>query len=409
MQIYASQMRPGQPTAPLLSWIRPVQWLLVDLLTGLGYGVLAFVVLANGATTAGGWMAAFAGAVCLAASVAARRRAPVACLVALLASLEVMAVSAPSTLVVALPPLVLALYTVAAEAPATTALVALVVTCAGVLATGLPDALHPGGIVVAVPVFVAAWTLGAAFGLHRRHLQVQLELHDRLRRAQARRAELELVEQRVHIARELHDVVAHGMSVITVQAGFAGLMVDDRDEVRSALLSIETTGRQTLGEMRTLLEVLRDGTHLADPVLSPAPGTDDLDALVDRTREAGVDVVLTTRGAITALPPLVELNAYRIVQEALTNVVKHAGPVRASVELEYDGTQLTITVTDSGRRSKVGSVRPGHGITGMLERARILGGTLEAGPSPARGYQVVARLPVPERSGTPGLLAPDRA
>jgi signal transduction histidine kinase len=402
-------MTAGQPTVPLLRWVGPVQWLWIDMLAGAGYGALAFVALANRASSAGGWLAAMAGAVCLAVGVAARRRAPTASLVVLLAILEVMAVFAPSTTALALPPIVLALYTVAAETPLPTAVAALLATCVGVLATRWPDPLHPGGIVVALPVFAAAWALGAAFGLHRRHLRIQLELHDRLRGAEVRRAELELVEQRVRIARELHDVVAHGMSVITVQAGFAGLVADDRDEVRSALHSIETTGRQTLTEMRTLLTVLRDGSDLSEQTLSPAPQLHDLEALIDRTRDAGVDVVCTRSGAITPLPPLIELNAYRIVQEALTNVVKHAGPVTTTVELAYDERWLTITVRDCGPPLPSSSVVPGHGITGMLERARILGGTLEAGPLPGRGYEVVAHLPVPDRSATPELLTADSA
>ncbi len=386
-------MAPRHSTAPLLRWMRPVHWVLIDAVSGVGYGLLAFVALANGAASVGAWLAAVVGAGCLAAPIVARRRAPVASLVVLLATLGVMAVWAPTTTVLALPPLVLVLYTVAAQAALVTAIAALVATCAGVVATSWPDPLHPGGIVVALPAFAAAWGLGAAFGLHRRHLRVQLELHDRLRRSQERRAELELVEQRVRIARELHDVVAHGMSVITVQAGFAGLVVDDHDEVRSALHSIETTGRQTLSEMRALLEVLRDGSGPADQQLSPAPQLDDLDALLDRTRDAGVDVVLTRRGTVRPLPPFVELNAYRIVQEALTNVVRHAGAVRATVGLEYDESQLTITVRDGGPPSADDPVGPGHGITGMLERARILGGTLEAGPLPRGGYEVVGHLP----------------
>ena len=239
-------MNDPQPASPLLGWIRPAQWLLIDTLAGVGYGLLAFVALANGASSAGEWLAAFVGAVCLAVPVAVRRREPLASLAVLLATMEVMAAFAPSTTVMALPPLVLVLYTVATETRLATAAGALVVACAAVFATRLPHLLHPGGIVVAVPVLVAAWALGAVFGLHRRHLRMQLELQERLRRAHVRQAELELVDQRVRIARELHDVVAHGMSVITVQAGFAGLVSDDPDEVRSALGSIETTGRQTL-------------------------------------------------------------------------------------------------------------------------------------------------------------------
>jgi signal transduction histidine kinase len=314
---------------------------------------------------------------------------------------------APSTTVVALPPLVLVLYTVGTETRLPIAAGALVVACAAVFATGLPDVRHPGGVVVAVPVFVAAWALGAVFGLHRRHLRVQLELQERLRAAGVRQAELELVDQRVRIARELHDVVAHGMSVITVQAGFAGLVSDDPDEVRSALGSIEATGRQTLNELRALLEVLRDGAEPNEPSLLPAPRLADLDALIQRTREAGVDVVVTRRGPNTALPQMVELNAYRIVQEALTNVIKHAGPATATVDLVRDGTELNVAIRDDGARRPEGRVEPGHGITGMLERARILGGTLRAGPLPGGGYEVVGQLPIRDRPTSPRRLAAD--
>jgi signal transduction histidine kinase len=398
-------MNDPQPASPLLGWVRPAQWLLIDTLAGLGYGLLAFVALANGASSAGGWLAACVGTVCLAGPVTVRRSGPLVSLAVLLATIEVMAAFAPSTTVMALPPLVLVLYTVATETRLPIAAGALMVACAAVFATCLPHLLHPGGIIVAVPVFVAAWALGAVFGLHRRHLRMQLELQERLRRAHERQAELELVDQRVRIARELHDVVAHGMSVITVQAGFAGLVSDDPEVVRSALGSIETIGRQTLNEMRTLLEVLRDGAEPNEPTVLPVPRLDDLDALIERIREAGVDVGLTRRGPTTALPPLVELNAYRIVQEALTNVIKHAGPVRATVHLARDDSELTITIRDDGPPTPGGSVEPGHGITGMLERARILGGTLRAGPLPGGGYEVVGQVPTSDRRATPRRLA----
>ena len=386
-----------RPASPLLGWIRTDQWLLIDTLAGVGYGLLAFVALANGASSAGEWLAALAGAVCVAVPLAVRRHGPLMSLAVLLAAMEVMAAFAPSATVMALPPLVLVLYTVAAEIQLLAATGALLVACAAIFATGLPHLLHPGGIVVAVPVSVAAWALGAVFGLQRRHLRIQLDLQERLRRTQARQAELELVDQRVRIARELHDVVAHGMSVITVQAGFAGLVADDPDEVRSVLGSIETTGRQTLAEMRTLLEVLRDGANSDEATLVPMPRLGDLDALIERIREAGVDVVLTRRGPTSALPPLVELNAYRIVQEALTNVIKHAGPVRATVHLECDDSELTIVVRDEGPPTAEGSIEPGHGITGMRERARILGGTLRADRLSGGGYEIVGRLPISDR------------
>ena len=400
-------MNDPQPASPLLGWIHPAQWLLIDTLAGIVYGLLAFVALGNGASSAGEWFAALAGAVCLAAPLAVRRHGPLMSLAVLLVTLEVMAAFAPSSTVMALPPLVLVLYTVATDTHVPTSTGALLVACAAIFAIGLPHLLHPGGIIVAVPVSVAAWALGAVFGLHRRHLGVQLDLHERLRRAQARQAELELVDQRVRIARELHDVVAHGLSVITVQAGFAGLVSDEPDEVRTALGSIETTGRQTLNEMRTLLEVLHHGAEPDEATLVPMPGLDDLDALIERVHEAGVDVVLTRRGRTNGLPPLVELNAYRIVQEALTNVIKHAGPVRATVHLECDGSELNIRIRDEGAPSLKGSVRPGHGITGMLERARILGGTLRADPLPDGGYEVLGQLPIADRGAMQRRLTAD--
>lgn len=401
-------MSDSDPSAPLLGWVRPAHWRVLDRLVGVGYGAIAFAALADG-VSGPGWLAALAGAACLAGPIAVRRRAPVVSLAVLLAYLAVTATFASSAVVMALPPMVLVLYSVAAQTSVITGAVALLATGGAVLATRLPDVLHPGGVIVAEPVFAAAWALGAVFGLHRRHLRVQLELRDEVRQANLRRAELELVQQRVRIARELHDVVAHGLSVITVQAGFAGLVADDANEVRSALGSIETTGRQTLSEMRTLLDVLRDGTDLGAPALAPAPRLDDVEALVSRVREAGVDVVLTRRGPMAAVPALTELNAYRIVQEALTNVVKHAGPVRTTVDLVSAEGELSIVVRDAGPAVANAAVEPGHGIVGMRERARILGGTLTAGPLSGGGYEVIARIPLLDVAPMPRTFAADPA
>ena len=197
--------------------------------------------------------------------------------------------------------------------------------------------------------------------------------------------------------------------MITVQAGFAGLVADDAEEVGSALHSIESTGRQTLSEMRTLLEVLRDGTEPGEPSLTPTPRLDDLDALMERVREAGVEVVLARRGALASLPPLVGLNAYRIVQEALTNVIKHAGPVRVTVLVECDGEELAVRIRDEGPLTSGVATEAGHGITGMRERARILGGTLVAGPVSGGGYEVLGRIPLVEDLGRARLLPTGQA
>ena len=384
-----------QPQAPLLERIRPIHWTCLDGVVGACYGVPVLLVLTNQASSAGEGLAAFAGAACMGLPLALRRRAPVSALSVLLLAMGVLVLVAPPGVVMALPPLLLVLYTVASTCEFRPALVALLVSCVGVILTGFPDLLHPGGIAVAIPAFVASWALGLTFGVQRRHLRTQVKLQEQIRRGQAQRAHVALSQQRVQIARELHDVVAHGISVITVQAGFAGLVIDNRDQVAAALRSIETTGRQTLAEMRSLLDVLREpDMDPDDDALSPPSSLRDLDALVDRTREVGVDVTLTTRGSVKALSPLVELTAFRIVQEALTNVVKHAGHARATVDLRYMPDQLVVTVCDDGATTARGPILAGHGITGMIERASALGGTVQVGSLPGHGYSVEARLPV---------------
>lgn len=384
--------------APLLQRVRPRHWTWLDLLIGAGIGLLAFLVLANQASSLTTWVAACAGATCLGLPVALRRRSPAASSAVLLVAVGVLAVVAPSGVVMALPPLVLVLYTVAASCTFRVALVALLANCAAVILSCFPHLLHPGGIVVAIPVLFASWALGLSFGLQRRHLRTQVELQDQIRQGEAQRAHLELSEQRVQIARELHDVVAHGVSVITVQAAFAGLVMDDRDQVASSLRSIETTGRQTLAEMRGLLDVLREPAgDPGDAALEPAPCLRDLDALAARVREAGVGVALTTRGSVLALSPLVELTAFRIVQEALTNVVRHVGPARATVDLHYLPDTLIVTVRDDGPTAEDATVTPGHGIVGMIERAAAIGGSVRVRPVPGHGYSVEGRLPISPR------------
>jgi signal transduction histidine kinase len=384
--------------APLLRWVTPAHWILLDRLVGLGYGMLAFVALLNHASSMATGAAALTGAACLGVPVAMRRCTPVIWYSVVVAALLTMAWVSPSGVVLALPPLVLVLYSAAAATSFRVAVALLPVSCAAVVLPAFPDLLHPGGLVAALPAVVVSWSLGVVFGLHRRHLRTQVELQERIRVSEVQRAAWELGEQRVQIARELHDVVAHGVSVITVQAGFAGLVMDDRDQVASALRSIETAGRQTLVEMRSLLAVLRTSdADPADPSLSPAPSLRDLDALVARTRAAGVEVTLMSRGADLDLSPLVELAAYRIVQEALTNVVRHAGHARATVDLDHGPARLTITVCDDGQGGEASEGVPGHGITGMRERAHAVGGTLRVGPLPDRGFVVTASLPVPPR------------
>jgi signal transduction histidine kinase len=244
----------------------------------------------------------------------------------------------------------------------------------------------------AVVMFVA-WYVG-------RRVRLREQRAAELQREQAAEARRIVIEERTRIARELHDVVAHRVSLMTVQAGAAkAVAAQDPEGALRAMGAVEDAGRQALDELRHLLGVLRPET---DPDgLGPQPGLADLPRLVEQTRGAGLDVSLDTDGVTAGLPARVDLFAYRIVQEALTNVLKHAGPgARTEVRLGTDRRGVVIEVIDDGRGAAVlpgtnldDAGARGHGIVGMRERARLLGGTLDARPRPGGGFSVVAHLP----------------
>jgi signal transduction histidine kinase len=220
----------------------------------------------------------------------------------------------------------------------------------------------------------------------------------RERRAGAVRSATELAgravaEERLRIARELHDVVAHGMSLIAVKAGTANHVMAVRpEEARDALRVIESTSRTALTEMRHLLGVLRSDVDGAE--LAPAPGLTGLTALIERAEQAGVPVELDVREA-QRLPDGVALSVYRIVQEALTNVVRHAAPARCRVSVVGGPGEVRVEVTDDGCGTRVPPADrpPGHGLIGMRERVLMYGGSFHAGPRPEGGFGVAARLP----------------
>jgi signal transduction histidine kinase len=240
------------------------------------------------------------------------------------------------------------------------------------------------GLVVAFVV----WYVGRRLRSRAEHV-VQLQLEQA---AEARRA---IAEERTRIARELHDVVAHRVSLMTVQAGAAKTVAaDDLESAMLAMEAVEDAGRQALSELRHLLDVLRPEAEVDG--LGPQPGLADVPRLVGQFEQAGLEVSLTMHGARTDLPARVALSAYRIVQEALTNVLKHAGPTaRTDVRLSTDDDRVVIEVLDDGRGATIlpGS---GQGIVGMRERAQLLGGSLDAGPRPDGGFRVVASLPIDE-------------
>ncbi|MFC5665898.1 sensor histidine kinase [Kitasatospora misakiensis] len=217
----------------------------------------------------------------------------------------------------------------------------------------------------------------------------------------ARRTERAIVDERLRIARELHDIVSHSLSLIAVKAGVAGHVAQHRpEEALEALSVIERTSRAAMTEMRRTLGVLRadtadtaDTTHAADAPLGPAPGIDDLPLLAEQAQRAGVTVDMTVRLPDGGLPAGLALAVHRIVQESLTNVVKHAAPARCRVAVEADPREVRIDVTDDGGRGGGRGFHGGHGLVGMRERVTMYGGTFNAGPRPEGGFAVSARLP----------------
>ena len=237
-------------------------------------------------------------------------------------------------------------------------------------------------------VMFLVWYIG-------RRIRFRGERAEQLEREQAAEARRAVAEERTRIARELHDVVAHRVSLMTVQAGAAKTVAaDDPEGALQAMEAVEQAGRQALDELRHLLGVLRPDAEVE--VLGPQPGLADVPRLVEQLGEAGLEVSLTIDGAQTDLPARVDLFAYRIVQEALTNVLKHAGShARTEVRVSTDNHGVEIEVLDNGHGATIlpGS---GHGIVGMRERALLLGGSLDTGPRPGGGFQVVAYLPIGE-------------
>ena len=217
----------------------------------------------------------------------------------------------------------------------------------------------------------------------------------RLERGQQERARLAVAEERARIAREMHDVVAHNLSVMVVQSSAARRMIErNPDRASEALASVERTGREALTEMRRMLDMLRGDEEKA--ALAPQPSIDQLDALLDRAREAGLDVDLEVEGERRRVQSSVDLSCFRIVQEALSNTIQHADAEHAHVRLRYGPESVEVDVTDDGRG--VGAQDPengrGHGLLGMRERVAMLGGRLEAGYRPTGGFEVRATLPL---------------
>lgn len=257
-----------------------------------------------------------------------------------------------------------------------------------------PEGLDPGSRVFPFIFLALTWTVGTV--VHNRQ-QLAHSLADRAERLEAEQelvAQAAVLDERVRIARELHDVVAHSVSVMVVQAA-AGrkTLAAGRAGAEGAFEAIETTGQQALAEMRRLLGVLR---HVEDPpLLVPQPSLSQVSALVEQAREAGLTVDLAVTGDARPLSRGTDLSSYRIVQEALTNVIRHAPGAQTTVRIGYADDDVELSVSDTGpARPSRPHQGAGHGIAGMRERAALYGGTLSAGPDPSGGFAVLARLPI---------------
>ncbi len=333
-----------------------------------------------------------------------RRRYPEAAfaVAAIAGALELVIMATPSGADLAI---VVLLYTLAAYRPRRTSIAGLAVCLAGsaVAIVRWSSLTRPAhliawiffGSVLFGGTSLVAWVLGDSMRYRRGYY---LALEDRANRLEAERdaqARVAAAAERARIARELHDVIAHNVSVMVVQAdGARYVLRSDPDRAEAAVTAISRTGRQALAEMRRLLGVLRAGDEVSE--LAPVPGLDQLRELLDQARGAGLSVDFALQGRPRRLAQGAELAAYRVVQESLTNTRKHGGLAAAArVSLCYLPDGLLVQVTDDGLGARAAQDGAGHGLTGMRERISLYGGTVKAGPLAGGGYRVTAWLPCP--------------
>lgn len=335
-----------------------------------------------------------------AAPVAARRVAPWPAVTAALLTLAVVAPLRHTPATQGLTFVVLT-YTMAAHRRARSAALAAALLWLPVLLVNV--LAPPAGTVRVGPALLilnnlltaaVAYAVGRAVQARRQSTRM---LRERARIAEATQrslAEQAVTDERRRIARELHDVVAHQVSVMGVLAtGARRVLRRDPDAADEAMATVEETGRATLRELRRLLDVLRTDAE-TDADLAPQPGLTGIEALVEQVREAGLPVTLRVDGSPAPLAEGAALAVYRVIQEALTNVLKHAGPATVLVRLTWTGSFLAVEVTDTGRGPGPAADRIGHGLVGMRERIALYGGVLRTGPRPGGGFRVYARIPL---------------
>ena len=328
-----------------------------------------------------------------------RRRTPILAGLVVSSSVGLFELIVREAGVVLVVPLLIAFYSIAAYTTPRRALagfaLAYAITVAGLYADPNVRDIAENAVFVAI-VAGSAWAGGLMTRANRARSAQLADLAAQLQRERDEKARLAVAAERARIARELHDVVAHGISVIAVQAG-AGRHALHRnpDRTQAALSAIETTARQALVEMRHMLGLLRERGDT--PSAAPLPGLADHETLIDQARADGLSVELAIDGEARSLPPGIDLAGYRILQESLTNVRKHAPGSCAQVRIRYTPAAVEIVVQNNGPPATHGAAHAsggGHGLIGMRERVALYGGTLEAGPLPEGGFSVQARLPL---------------
>jgi signal transduction histidine kinase len=397
----ASDQIAPTPRPPLLLRVTPrrLQAIDVGLALLLALTTVHYHFGANGGNRSGPVfvLAAVAGL-----SLVIRRRNPMAALVLMTICVALGTALGESW---ALDPLVaIPIYQVASVYQRRWSLPALIVSSMALsIASAIAAVTHrSGGGYFVVVVGVAAWFVGDSVRVRRTYIAGLAEQSAQRQREVVERAQRSVAEERLQIARELHDVVAHSLSVIAVQSGVGRHVIDNQpEEAKKALAAVEVTSRSALDELRRMLGVLRrDDQQPAS--LAPAPGVSALEPLMQQVRAAGFAVDLDVKGAtVGTLSPAAELSIYRIVQEALTNVVKHAGPATVHVEIRDEADALVLEVNDDGRGMAPGhpaqppdqGQEAHHGIVGMRERVALFGGSFSAEIRPEGGFRVLARFP----------------
>ncbi len=390
-RVYEAAPGPAEDAAPGRADGTP--WTHTDALVAVGAGVLdlvGYLLIYQADSTRDVSVTGFVLLVLSCLPLLARRHRPVLALCAVLVLEALVDLLAPMGIHFGAV-MTVAVYSVARHSSGRVTAAA---TAAAAVTTMLSQARFavPSWEEVVAPTVSAGLVAGAGLAVSRWQREVTAN-----RKLLADRA---VAEERRRIARELHDIVAHHITTMQLMAGGARANLGNQEVVRDALVTLESSGRLALREMRQLLNVLRAGDEPDAAPPSPQPGTDDLERLVEDSRRAGLPTELDVRGPRLPLPPTVGLTVFRIVQEALTNARKYAGPASATVRLTYRADGITVEVRDDGvgvapqEAGPSAGDRGGYGLVGMRERVALHGGTLETGPRPAGGFAVLADLPL---------------